>query len=198
MMSWFYDHLARLIYIDAQNWKPTDVSELRGYVDQQRRSHYLDGYVGEYIVPNSSIWARESMLYADIVTYEDGEPIWNAPEPIVRPWALGNPVPWHLCEALRDMGAFTRSGLDVVSSVWGATDFESVQNWRDAERLTLEMLRELDAAKLIASSAREEQLPVLYHSWQLPMYRIEFKRLDVPLDDLRAAQEAMLAAEAGY
>ncbi len=96
------------------------------------------------------------------------------------------------------MGAFTRSGLDVVSSVWGATDFESVQNWRDAERLTLEMLRELDAAKLIASSAREEQLPVLYHSWQLPMYRIEFKRLDVPLDDLRAAQEAMLAAEAGY
>ncbi len=25
MMGWFYDHLARLIYLDAQSWKPTDM-----------------------------------------------------------------------------------------------------------------------------------------------------------------------------
>ncbi|MER9185932.1 hypothetical protein [Mesorhizobium australicum] len=54
-MAWFYDHLARLLYIEAQDWRPTDLNELRTYVDQQRRSHYLEGHVGEYILPNSNI-----------------------------------------------------------------------------------------------------------------------------------------------
>jgi hypothetical protein len=43
MMGWFYDHLARLIYLDAQRWKPTDTRELQDYVDQHRKSHYLEG-----------------------------------------------------------------------------------------------------------------------------------------------------------
>jgi hypothetical protein len=82
MMGWFYDHLARLIYLDAQLWRPTNVRELQTYVDDHRKSHSLEGYIGEYILPNWTIWSRESLLYADIVTDEYGEPTWNNPSSI--------------------------------------------------------------------------------------------------------------------
>lgn len=77
MITWFYDHLARLIYIDAQSWKPVSANQLQEYVDHHRKSHYLEGAFGEYIMPNWTTFSRESMLYADIITDEDGEPMWN-------------------------------------------------------------------------------------------------------------------------
>jgi hypothetical protein len=33
----FYDHLTRLIYAEATSWKPTNLAELRGYVDNGRQ-----------------------------------------------------------------------------------------------------------------------------------------------------------------
>jgi hypothetical protein len=195
MMGWFYDHLARLIYLDAQRWKPTDTRELQDYVDQHRKSHYLEGYAGEYIMPNWTTWSRESLLYADIVTYEDGELIWHSPEAPMSPWdKLG---PWQVCTALRDMGAFTRDGLDIASSVWSQTDFKDSQHWSDTQRLTHEMLLGLEKTTLLTEAAHEDQLRILYYHWQLPMYRIDFTRLEVPLEDLRAEQEAMLWNEIG-
>lgn len=195
MMGWFYDHLARLIYSDAQHWKPTDTRELQDYVDQHRKSHYLEGNVGEYIMPNWTTWSRESLLYADIVTYEDGELVWHSPEGILPAWA--DPGPWQVCTALRDMGAFTRDGLDIASSVWSQTDFKDRQHWNDTRRLTQEMLLGLEKAKLITEAAHQDQQRILYDHWQLPMYRIDFTRLEVPLEDLRAEQEAMLSSEIG-
>jgi hypothetical protein len=135
MMTWFSDHLARLIYIDAQDWKPVNIRQLQEYVDGDRKSHYLEGAGGEYIMPNSTTWSRESQLYADIVTHEDGEPMWNEPDARAPLFDYGEPSPWQVCQALRDMGAFTRPGLDIVSSVWSQTDFVDNQHWSDTERL---------------------------------------------------------------
>lgn len=47
IVGWFYDHLARLIFADAAGWKPMHLADLRSYVDNDRRGHYLDGSVGE-------------------------------------------------------------------------------------------------------------------------------------------------------
>jgi hypothetical protein len=60
IVGWFYDHLARLIYAEAVSWKPTNLAELREYVDRQRRGHYLEGHAGEYIMPNWAVYQRES------------------------------------------------------------------------------------------------------------------------------------------
>jgi hypothetical protein len=72
MVKWFYDHLARLIYANAASWKPMHVTQLREYVDDMRKAHYLEEEFGEYILPNREIFSRESNLYADIEAYEDG------------------------------------------------------------------------------------------------------------------------------
>ncbi len=90
--SIFYDNLGRLIYAQAQSWRPVDVTQRREYADHLREGHYLDGYVGEYIVPNWSRYSRESILYADIQLHEDGKPHWNEPTQLGA-IALGFPLP---------------------------------------------------------------------------------------------------------
>jgi hypothetical protein len=198
MMAWFYDHLARLIYIDAQGWKPANVKQLQEYVDDHWKSHYLEGAIGEYIMPNWTTWSRESMLYADIATYEDGEPIWNEPDAAAPMFDFYEPMPWQLCQALRGLGAFTRAGLDIVSSVWSQTEFVDEQHRDNAESLTNEMLLALEGASLITETVSEEQLGALYNHWQLPMYRIDFKRIEVPLAELQDEREANFWSEFGY
>lgn len=190
MMRWFYNHLARLIYLDAQDWKPTDVNELQRYVDNHRKSHYLEGEIGEYILPNHTTWSRESVLYADIITYEDGEPMWQSPDPT---YVYYDTNPWELCQALSNMGIFDRRGLDIVSIVWAQVDFDGPQNWQSARRLTHEMLVQLENANLISDNAQEQQLSLLYNLWQLPMYRIDFNYMEVDIKDLRDEQEANLS-----
>jgi len=198
MMGWFYDHLARLLYIDAQHWKPVDVKQLQEYVDSGRQSHYLEGAVGEYIMPNWTTYSRESALYADIITLEEGEPIWNDPDITVPLFSDLKPIPWLVCQSLQSMGAFTKAGLEVVSSVWGQVDFVDSQHWSDTKRLTYEMLLALQESKLIADTADDIQVDHLYQYWQLPMYRIDFKRIDVPLTDLQIERDTILRPEMGY
>ena len=198
MMTWFYDHLARLIYIDAQSWRPVNVEQLQEYVDSHRKSHYLEGAFGEYIMPNWTIWSRGSTLYADIFTDEDSEPTWNEPDAMAPMFDHDEPFPWRVCQALRDMGTFTRGGLDILSSVRSQTKFVDDQHCSDSERLTYEMLMALEKTGLSTKAAREEEVGILYHHWQLPMYRIDFKRIEVPLAELQAERDANFWSEVGY
>lgn len=195
MMTWFYDHLARLVYIDAQHWKPMNFNQLQAYVDDHRRSHTLEGMVGEYIMPNWTIWSRESLLYADIATFENGEPTWNDPDYNATPGDYHPRSPWRVCQVLCDMGAFTREGLDVLSEVWGQVEFKDDQNWDDATRLTERMLSVLGEADLITDAANTDQAGTLYGQWQMPMYHIDFARIEVALEDLNAEREAKLWSE---
>lgn len=41
-------------------------------------------------------------------------------------------------------------------------------------------------------------LGYLYLSWQLPMYRMDFKRIEVPLDELKDQRDANFWSEVGY
>src|SRR6266540_3471696 len=76
MTGWFYNHLARLIYVEACHMKPMHVAQLQEYADLNRLAHHVDGDYGEYIFPNQQLFSRESTLYADIAAYEDGKLFW--------------------------------------------------------------------------------------------------------------------------
>jgi hypothetical protein len=75
----FYEHLERLIYAQLAEWWFEDIARLRKGVEPLRKTHDLEGSIGEFIVPNSTLYRRESKLYADVEAYEDGTPVWNAP-----------------------------------------------------------------------------------------------------------------------
>lgn len=100
-----------LIYADAVNWKPTNLAQLREYVDHQRRGHYTEGYAGEYIMPNWAVYERESGLYADVEAYQDDALLWNEPR---RPGLDRSIFPstalpaLQVAEAMQHLGLFSR------------------------------------------------------------------------------------------
>jgi hypothetical protein len=194
----FYDHLARLLYAEAQRWKPMHVSQLREYIDEQRKAHYLDGHSGEYIVPNWNISRRESQLYADVEAYEDGAPMWSKPTGRVSGFGPFKPAALQVAESLSMVGAFSPGGVRAVSDVWGATEFKDAENWQDSKNLTRRLLEQLIADELPSDEASDKDVSTLYSSWQMPMYNLDFKLIDVPLADLERARDAMLWAEVGY
>src|SRR3546814_17125719 len=124
MIKTFDAHLGRLIYADAQHWCPTDVDQLREYVDQACEGHALEGYAGEYIVPNWTRYSREAALNADIEVYEDEVPPWSTPQGKMTKSIFGvapNALP--LVVAMQLAGMFDRDGVDHVRGAWGTVDF---------------------------------------------------------------------------
>jgi hypothetical protein len=197
IVGWFYDHLARLIYAEAVSWKPMHVAQLREYVDSQRKAHYLEGH-GEYIVPNWNVFMRESQLYADIEAYEDGAPGWNTPTCHISAVPAFVPPVLRVAEALSVVGIFNRRGLVATADIFGQLEFKDTESHWDAQRLTEELLKRLIAENLPTEAASGDHIDELYRTWQLPMYNLDFRQIDVPLAELEKERDALLWAEAGY
>ena len=199
MVKWFYSHLARLIYAEASGWKPMDVAQLREYVDMNRKSHHLDGAVGEYIMPNSTIFRREGLLYADIEGYEDEGASWSNPSDLIHPLSFSGrtPTALRLAESMSRLGMFTRRGVELTAQVWGKLEFKEQESFREAQALTRTLLKGLIAEELPAKEAEDKDVQLLYEVWQLPMYNVDFGLIAVPLEDLHNEQEALLWGEIG-
>ena len=147
MVRWFYDHLARLLYSEAQSWQPTDLRMLQDYLDQKRRGHHVEGFAGEYILPNDSKHFRESLMYADIALQESGEPFWNRPTYPMPEVAPIPPKALRTTEALSRLGLLSSAGLKLVADVWRGTPFVDDVTAMESDRLvrvTVERCIELD------------------------------------------------------
>jgi hypothetical protein len=194
----FYDHLARLIYAKAQSWKPVDVTQLQEYVDTERQGHYLEGGMSEYIMPNWAIYSRESTMYADIEVHEDEKPRWSDPHHWSGIAMRMKPISLQLAEALSALGVFTRAGLQATADTWGAVDFVDNQGYSEARDLTRQLATRLEADGLVSGEARDSDGHSFYNLWQLPMYNLDFTKIEVPLEQLEAEREAAYWAEVGY
>ncbi|MDE2757638.1 MAG: hypothetical protein OXU26_02695 [Acidobacteriota bacterium] len=199
--GWFYDHLARLIYTETVRWRQMDVSELREFIEKERESHYLEGFCGEFVVPNWNIYQRESRLYADIATYGDGKFQWNRPnllqELLSASYSPSVPPVLELAEAMSALGIFTHRGLKATSEIWAQITFTTTETSVDAGRLTRQLLKRLCEDDLPSPKATQEHARVLLSNWQIPMYDLDLRPINVPLEKLRKEQEQMLWEEVG-
>lgn len=198
IVGWFYNHLARLIYAEAVSWKPTNLAELRGYVDRQRLGHYLEGNAGEYIPPNWAIYRRESLLYADVEAYQDGTLEWSAPrDPPYGHFGPFRPPALTVVEAMEQVGVFTAKGLKAVSDIWGSLEYKDKEDHHVGEKLTEQLLTRLHTEGLMLETVERDHAGTLYRDWQIPMYNLEFSLIQVSLEELEAAQEREFWSMAG-
>ncbi|MGP4751501.1 hypothetical protein [Agrobacterium pusense] len=161
MMGWFYDHLARLLYAEACGWRPINLKELRGIIDQRRVAYYLEGEMGEFIAPNSLIYQRESRLYADIEALDDGTLQWVAPSGY-KSFYERTPDALLVAEALSTIGAFSKEGLHIISQVWSDVDFHDETTCHESDRLIEATLRTLIDANLPSELATDDHIQILY------------------------------------
>jgi len=203
MTKCFYSHLSRIIYIEAQKWKPIDAKMLQSYINAHRRTYSLEGNYGEYIIPNDELFRRESSMYADIICEEDNTLHWNDPQQNYRSNLLKklgnrantNPNIWKLCNSLHKFGAFSRKGLRIISSTWGIVDFQDKETHKDAEKLTKNMLLYMEEANLISNDATADQFNTLFNSWQMPMYRMDFSPIETTMQQLQDERAYILSSE---
>lgn len=202
-IRWFYDHLARLLYADAVKWKPSNKGELRSYIDRHRRSHGVDGPVGEYILPSGPVYDRERRLYADVERYDDRRPMWNAP----RSWKEGLPATsifnWppaalRLAQAMQRLGMFTEGGLAAVADIWGGETLTDAMTPHEAIALSEQMLRAIEAKGLVGEDATEDDMRMIYHDWPFPMWDFDLSLVSVPLEELEEERDRNFWSEAGY
>ncbi|UED35956.1 hypothetical protein [Rhizobium ruizarguesonis] len=196
LMGWYYDHLARLLYAEACQWRPVDLKELRGIIDRRRVTHYVEGNMGEFIVPNDLIYRRETRLYADIEALDDGSLQWVGPSGNV---GFYNPKPDALvvAEALGVFGAFTVEGLELISSIWSEVDFQDETPAQENDRLIEATLTQLVERKMASESATTDNARDLYGRWQMPLYALDMKAREVARSALEAEQERLLLVEMG-
>ena len=194
----FYNHLARMIYSTAQSWKPVNIMQLQEYVDHERKAHFVDGYAGQHILPNWTIYSRESAMYADIEEHEEGGPRWNDPQHFASPMNPTRPISLELVEALSALGVFTRAGLEAMSEIWGTVDFLDTQDPSMNRELTLALGERLEGEKLVTERATDLHGRCFHGHWQMPMYNLRFSLLPVPLEVLDAERKSALWTEIGY
>jgi hypothetical protein len=205
MLKWFYSHLARLLYAEAMGWNALDLFELRRYVNLDRRTHYLDGHLSEYIFPNSQLYDRERRMYVDIEAYEDGIPHWSAPVGIDSLFPVREPPALLAVEALSAVGVFSEAGLGIVAEVWGDVEFkvteltvdENPRQFTISKGLIQVMLGKLIGAKLPREDAAQEHVRAIYSHWQMPMYDLDFQPIKVSAEELKAEREAAFSSEFG-
>lgn len=197
LLRWFYGHHQRLIVAQLAEWWSPNVADLRKSVEPLRKVHDLEGNMGEFIVPNSTLYRRESKLYADVEAYEDGTPVWNAP--VVHPsgFAAHMPAVVRVVDAMAACGMFSLAGLKATSEVWGQLEFEEKETLQDAERLTQQLLSRLIDENLPSGLATQDHVNTLYRHWPLPMYNVELDPIPMTLDELRAEQDRLYRAEVG-
>ena len=189
---WFYDHLARLIYAEAVGWRPTNVAELRRYVDSSRESHTVDGDFGEYIFPNWNLFGRESQLYVDVLHEGDRDPYWSEPNRIpIDNFRLEPPV-LRLAGVMSNLGLFSLQGLKATSQIWGQMTFTEHETFADAEGLTWQLLKRLSQENLVPEAATQDDPNYLVDEWQIPMYDFKLGLIEIPMEDLEATQEQIL------
>lgn len=199
VLGWFYNHLARLIYAKAADWNPENTRQLQEYIDNSRKAHELEGYAGEYIVPNWEEYRRESQLYVDIAAFEDGQPIWSSPIVYPSHWFVNlRPTALNVLDALHQLGLTTEAGLKTTAEIWGQVTFQSSEGYRETERLTQELVERAIAEQLPLETAENHHVQTLYEGWQIPMYLLDLRKIDVPMDELQGQRDAMLWAEIGY
>lgn len=196
MMKWFYSHLARLIYAEAQMWRPVSFEQLQEYVDHHRPTHYLEGDFSEYIMPNMTLFRRESSLYADVIGNEDAGPAWSSPALFHSGLTAFEPMAWRVADALDAFGLLSRDGVEILSRTWGAVHFQGATDWSEVQPLYLKMAKACEDAHLLQDRLTSDHQSTLYGSWQMPMYEIDFSTIPVTLEGLKAARERAFWSEA--
>jgi len=215
LMKWFYSHLARLIYADVNRWKPQDIPQLKAYIRGDRKTHYLDGAIGEYISPNMAIYLRESQLYVDVAVFEANKPQWVSPLHDGFQPHNGKPLALHLAEDFNTLGLLSEKGLRLVADIWDPFDFtgEEAENSRDhwdenggqraigtpqSDKLMRELFKRVQQDGISGPGDIQTAMNRLFRNWQFPLYDFDLSPIVVTQNELEREQELLLAQEMGY
>ena len=193
-LGYFYDHLAKGIYVDVCRWSPLDYQEVMRNVELERKSHYLDGpHDVDWIFPNDITQRRVDDLYvgylrADSREDKQGYCYWNAPAKmeIGLGYYTSNIV--HLIQALHAVQVTTPEGLSVIAEIWRPVTVRPQMQSREVQSLNRQTLDELASRNILGCASTEAQAHVI-DLWPFPLWPLDLNKRDVNKEELRKTQQ---------
>ena len=187
----FNDHLAKGLYAEAAQMRPSNLRQLQEYLNPYRHMLYLDGPNDvDWVFRNEIFQERESLLYVD---YVEGNDALHWSDPTVRA-ALGSlmplPLPRTLTTALRlqQVGAGTSQALAVIAGYWrenSPTQDTTSEKIRKANYRTLVLLDEHG----LLTEQPSDTYSWIVKEWQFPIYDLELTRIEVEPGELCERQQ---------
>ncbi|MDI9348449.1 MAG: hypothetical protein QM537_00430 [Candidatus Symbiobacter sp.] len=192
-LGYFYNHLSRLIYIEAQGLSFADFPEIQRYAAENTPSHYAEGPYGELIFPNNKITRREHALYADIVSFQ-GNYKWH--DPVLNSSPAATFFYFETIESLYKIGVFSLRGLEIMHEIYNETEFKgdihSVVDDKLKKTFVNRCIKEeLFTCAFINQEEFDDCLKniLLWNRWNMPMYNIDYCPKKLSENDLHKMRE---------
>ncbi|WP_454859574.1 AbiV family abortive infection protein [Promicromonospora soli] len=190
----FIDHVARGIYLEMYHGRPATLGEVRRYVDEKRRSHYLDG-------PNDVDWnfrneievEREEAFYVDYIKDDDGHR-WVSPRDRFQHKAWGAETATELIYAMNRLGMFAATGLQHISSAWAGVEMRDGQHWSEHQKYVRKALVAIAEDGLVSKQATQDDIRRVKEWWIFPLGTLDLSKLKVKSSELEAQRQAVLDA----
>ena len=200
LLKRFYSHVAKRIYaMTCEYPNIASFGELKGLVDQERRSWYLDGPNDvDWIFPNAISTEREQALYVDYVadvTDVDCSDFWAAPDESLNcPSEYPVPDCVRLAVALSEAGAGSTDGLAEIANAWRGCRPNPETDRGEVRGLIADTL---DRLALNGDCVDQPTAQLILRRWTFPMWPLEVtEQRDRPaesIDDLREQRRARIA-----
>jgi len=184
-----YSHLAKGIYAEACDWKPSTLGDLLEYIENEREAFYLDGPTDvDWIFWNRILQEREHNIYVDYVDTDEGH-VWFTPseDDTDSLWLLYSSSPLQLAQALYDSGCTTPEALKVIAELWRPIQMTNDYRWVDLRALNVRTLQELDNVDLLCEQPKDTYATIV-DKWTFPLYSAELKRIQIKQSALRRIQ----------
>lgn len=194
-LGYFNQHLAKGLYADYYSSRPTDLREIRQYVDQERKALYLDGPNDvDWVFRNDILRKREEVVYVDYVAYADSnrdEHYWHCPDTSLMRLGNSRPRPKVLdvALALRLIGVTNERALAVVADLWRSNPLDDSMKWptlREKNVQTIEMLKQAQLLRHRPQTIYEQ----VADEWLFPLYPLDLTEVRVDRAQLTEAQRS--------
>ena len=193
-LGYFNQHLAKGLYAEYYNFaSPSDLAEIRRYMDRERQALYLDGPNDvDWVFRNDILRKREESIYVDYVGYADSirnEHHWHSPDPrLMRLWLFGNrPRVLDMALSIHGAGMTTTAALAKIADLWRASPMDDSIKWPALRQLNVRTLNVLEESKLLRVRP-DSVYRRIANDWLFPLYPLDLGELKINSEELREAQ----------
>lgn len=189
----FTNHLAKGIYAESCDWKPSQFRNLREWTERARQEFYLDGPNDvDWIFYNDILRRREDTVYVDY--YEsDGKHEWHDPQfgegsPEYATYIPSSAV--RMIDALANTGCLSAPALAEIAAIWREVELHDELEWRALRDVIIQTLDALKGKGLLIERPNEEYARIV-NDWLYPLWPLDVRTfIKVDQKDLRKIQDS--------
>jgi len=187
----FNDHMAKGVYAELCDWRPSTYDELVKYIKNSLEEYYLDGPLGvDWIFRNSIISNREEAFYVDYVENDDHHK-WLTPQ---SRDSLNNIISVNsssavinIVKAIHAIGLAEYEAIKEFSLFWRSFEFTDVTHYTEFRKANLDCLNVLDK-KNILKEALDEDYGLVINNLPFPLYKEDMKEIKISREALKEIQ----------